>query len=427
MIETQKYEFNKGAASPSATLLEGPEAGFSAGAAEGTISVLSQRWAAVPVSRGANLGNYALGLAAVAGALAFTMLLRPLFPYPFFFFFFPAVIGAAWFGGMGAGLFAVLVSTLAVDYFLTPPLYSLAVKGTDLAYFAAFVACSLAVTWISSKKKEQQDFLVAAHGELAAQVAEHSAELHKSQNELMESERGLQMLAEVIPNKIWSGRAEAIDDRLAGAPLPDVLAQIVQLAASLVKCDSCFIYMLEDDELILRASKNPHPEIVDRLKLKIGQGITGWVAEHREPVVVAKNASEDARFRFFNELPEDRFESFLSVPILSRGRVVGVINVQNRAEYRYNEREIRVLSTIGFLVGAEIEMARLDTERSHLSQKLAERKVIDRAKGILQKELRVSEEEAYLTLQRESRKRGKPMKDIAESILLNEEIRQKRT
>ena len=113
-------------------------------------------------------------------------------------------------------------------------------------------------------------------------------------------------------------------------PLPDLLKQVISFATTVVKCDSCFIYVLAGDELVLRASKNPHPEMVDRLKLKVGEGITGWVAEHREPVAVAMNAAEDPRFKLFNDLPEDYFEAFLSVPVVSRGRVVGVINLQNR-------------------------------------------------------------------------------------------------
>ena len=56
-------------------------------------------------------------------------------------------------------------------------------------------------------------------------------------------------------------------------------------------------------------------------EIKIGEGITGWVAENRQPVAVAERAYEDFRFRLFNELPEDRFESFLSVPMVSGGRV----------------------------------------------------------------------------------------------------------
>lgn len=215
-----------------------------------------------------------------------------------------------------------------------------------------------------------------------------------------------------------------ISSRMAAAdPLHEVLAQIVEFASALVKCDSCFVYVVESDELVLRASKNPHTEVVDRLKLKMGQGITGWVAEHREPVAVPNNAYQDVRFKLFNELPEDRYEAFLSVPILSRGRAVGVINVQHRQPHTYTRRQIRTISTIGFLVGAEIEVARLESENSQLVQQLETRKLLERAKGILQRDLKIDEEQAYLALQRQSRQKRRSLKEIAEAVVLGEEIR----
>ena len=203
----------------------------------------------------------------------------------------------------------------------------------------------------------------------------------------------------------------------------EVLTRVVEFAAALVKCDSCLIYVLEDDELVLRASKNPHPEVIDRLKLRVGQGITGWVAEHREPVAVSEKAAQDPRFQFFHELPEDSYEAFLSVPLMCRGRVVGVINLQHCLPHVYKRRQIRLISAIGFLVGAEIELARLEEANSNLSEQLQTRKVVERAKGILQRELRLSEEQAYLALQRQSRQKRKTMKEIAEAIVLSDEVR----
>ncbi|HEY9776419.1 MAG TPA: ANTAR domain-containing protein [Planktothrix sp.] len=191
----------------------------------------------------------------------------------------------------------------------------------------------------------------------------------------------------------------------------------------MVSCDSCLIYVLEEDDLVLRASKNPHPEVVDRLKLRVGQGITGWVAEHKEPAVVSQKAALDPRFQFFHELPEDSYEAFLSVPILCRGRVVGVINLQHRQPHINRKREIRLISTVGFLVGAEIEMARLEGANINLAQQLQTRKVVERAKGILQRDLSLTEEQAYLALQRQSRQKRMPMKEIAEAIVLTEEIK----
>jgi signal transduction protein with GAF and PtsI domain len=215
-----------------------------------------------------------------------------------------------------------------------------------------------------------------------------------------------------------------IGSRIAAAdPLHAVLARVIDVVSSVVQCDSCFVYVLDEDALVLRASKNPHPDAVDRLKLRVGQCITGWVAEHRQPVAVGEHASRDPRFQVFNELPEDRYEAFLSVPVLSRGKLVGVINVQHRQPHTHSRREVQLISMLGFLVGAEIEMARLEDENTQLAARLETRKVVDRAKGILQRDLGISEEDAYLTIQRQSRQRRKTKKEIAEAIVLADELR----
>ena len=215
-----------------------------------------------------------------------------------------------------------------------------------------------------------------------------------------------------------------IGNRIAIAdPLDAVLARVVEFISAVGNCDSCFVYLLEGIDLVLKASQNPHANEINRLRLRMGQGITGWVAEHKKPVALAQNASTDPRFRSFNELPEDRYEAFLSVPVLSRGKLVGVINLQYRQPHQHTEEQIQLISTIGFLVGAEVQMARLEGENSRLAVELQNRKVIERAKGILQRNLKIDEGEAYLTLQKHSRQRRKSMKEIAEAIILGEELK----
>jgi signal transduction protein with GAF and PtsI domain len=209
----------------------------------------------------------------------------------------------------------------------------------------------------------------------------------------------------------------------ASDPLHAVLDRLVQFISAIVGGDSCFVYVLEGEELVLRASKTPHSDVVDCLTLKVGEGITGWVAEHRQPVAVGRRAWEDPRFQTFNELPEDRYEAFLSVPVLSRGKLVGVINVQHRDSHEHGRDEIQLISTLGFIVGAEIEMARLEGENVELTEQLETRKVVDRAKGILQRDLGLSEEAAHLAIQRQSRQRRKSKKEIAEAIVLADELR----
>ena len=215
-----------------------------------------------------------------------------------------------------------------------------------------------------------------------------------------------------------------IGSRIAAAdPLHTVLNRVVQFVSSMVACDSVLIYVLEGEDLVLRASKRPHSDVVDRLTLRVGEGITGWVAEHRQPVAVGRHAFEDPRFQTFNELPEDKYEAFLSVPVLSRGKLTGVINVQHKEQHEHTRREIQLISMLGFFVGAEIEMARLEMENVQLNERLETRKIVERAKGILQRDLGLTEEDAHLTIQRQSRQRRKSKKEIAEAIILGDELR----
>jgi FixJ family two-component response regulator len=256
-----------------------------------------------------------------------------------------------------------------------------------------------------TKPFQKQDLLAAIH-------------------QALDRDRARREEAADVPEDLGVGLLNKVARRMsAAAPLQEVLAEVIEFVTFIVECDSCFVYVLENEDLVLRASKNPHPEFVDRLKLKLGQGITGWVADHREPVAVTRNASQDPRFKLFNELPEDRFEAFLSVPMVSGGRLVGVINLQDRAEHLFSPREISLIAAVGFLVGAEVERARLESENLELSNRLETRKLVERAKGILQRELKISEEEAYRTMQRESQQRRKSMKEIAEAIILNDELK----
>jgi len=212
--------------------------------------------------------------------------------------------------------------------------------------------------------------------------------------------------------------------RIAAADsLHDVLERVLDFVSRIANFDSSFVYVLEGNELVLRASRNSRGEVPDRARLPLGDGITGWVAQHQRPVAVERYSFDDPRFQTFHQLPEDRFEAFLSVPILSRGKVLGVINVQQREPHTFSQREIRLIATAGFLVGAEIEMARLENVNTQLSEQLNTRKTVERAKGILQRDLRLSEEKAYLTLQSQSRQRRKPMREVAEAIVLSDEIK----
>jgi signal transduction protein with GAF and PtsI domain len=146
--------------------------------------------------------------------------------------------------------------------------------------------------------------------------------------------------------------------------LEAVLTHIVDMVVNVTQAEACLLYLLSEsrEELVLRASKNPHPKLIGRIKIGLGEGITGWVARERTRVVISSNASDDPRFKFFHDLPEDRYQAFVSVPIMTKKEVVGVINVQHKRPRRYRPDELALLSTIANQVGGAIENARLYDE-----------------------------------------------------------------
>ena len=168
-------------------------------------SPVRDRWPRVgSVALGLRFG---IALICVGAALSLSLLLQHLFPYPFLFLFFAAVMASAWFGGTSPGLFAVFVSTLAVDYYFVPPLHSFAVNATDTAYFVAFVVCALAASWVSSSKRKSEEALKEARGHLEVRVVERTTELQKTIIELEEKERQREQLES--EKSVLSGQLEA--------------------------------------------------------------------------------------------------------------------------------------------------------------------------------------------------------------------------
>jgi len=156
--------------------------------------------------------------------------------------------------------------------------------------------------------------------------------------------------------------------------LDEVLREIIDLVVEVTRGDSCLVYLLDDagQSLVLRASKIPHRKMIGNISLKVGEGITGWVAREATAVAIPRHAGKDSRFKFFHNLPEDRYEAFVSVPIVApTDRVIGVINVQHRKAHRHTEQELTLLSIIGHLVGGAIENARLYEKVSSQAQHLS--------------------------------------------------------
>jgi uroporphyrinogen-III synthase len=140
--------------------------------------------------------------------------------------------------------------------------------------------------------------------------------------------------------------------------LDDVLQEIVSLVKDFLTCDSCLIYLVEDAELVLFASSHQNGETIGKVRLRLSEGLTGWVARERRLLAISREAYSDPRFKYFKDLPQDTFEAFLSVPIISQNKVVGVINVQHREPRIHTGGDMEMLSTLGEQVGCLLVLSR---------------------------------------------------------------------
>jgi signal transduction protein with GAF and PtsI domain len=154
----------------------------------------------------------------------------------------------------------------------------------------------------------------------------------------------------------------------------DMLRLIAEVAVQITATDSAQIYLFNDarDELILRGTADPADQgLLGKIRLKVGEGITGWVAREKRHVAVAAEAWSDERFKFFPELQEDRFQSILSVPLIWRSEVIGVINVRTAGPHEYTKTQVQLLSAIASQVAGAIETSRMarsaEKRASHLS------------------------------------------------------------
>ncbi|NUM25744.1 MAG: GAF and ANTAR domain-containing protein [Candidatus Buchananbacteria bacterium] len=215
---------------------------------------------------------------------------------------------------------------------------------------------------------------------------------------------------------------QIIDTASNNFDLKEILAKIVEIIGKITKADSCFIYLISNDQVILKASLKSHHGNLSKIKMKLGEGITGWVAENKKTVVIKSKAYQDKRFKLFTNLPEDKFEGFLSVPIIFRNRVIGVINVQHQKTRSYSKTEISFLETIGKQIGGILEVSRLITETDVLHEALATQKIINQAKAILMKSAQLDEDAAHRLLLKKSMDKRKSLKEVAEAIILAQDL-----
>ncbi|MGD9782301.1 MAG: phosphoenolpyruvate--protein phosphotransferase [Kiritimatiellia bacterium] len=144
------------------------------------------------------------------------------------------------------------------------------------------------------------------------------------------------------------------------AGLDAFLAKAVSTVAWHMRAAVCsiFLYEPETQELVLRANQGLNPELVGRLRLKIGEGITGTTLKEMRPVCEAR-ATDNPHFKHIPGSREEQFVSFLAVPILRKMNPVGVIAVQDPQWNYFTPNDVQALQVISSQLAGVIENAYL--------------------------------------------------------------------
>jgi GAF domain-containing protein len=154
--------------------------------------------------------------------------------------------------------------------------------------------------------------------------------------------------------------------------LERMLQELIGMAVNVTGCDACLVYLVDhaSHEIVLRASQLPHTREIGNIRMKMGEGITGWVAQHKSVVALAANAAADARFKTFQALPEDTYQAFLSVPLISNGELIGVINVHHKAKHAHTPEETALIGFIGEQLGGAIAKSKLEERTESAARRM---------------------------------------------------------
>jgi GAF domain-containing protein len=147
--------------------------------------------------------------------------------------------------------------------------------------------------------------------------------------------------------------------------LTEVLRAVVRLMSDASGVHACFAYLLDDtgERLVLRAASPPFERQAGKVVMERGEGLAWWAAERGEPAFIRDNALADPRTKYFPELEEEKFQSLLALPVISRsGDVIGVITAHTEAPREFSDDEVDFLVTSASLVASAIENARMYEE-----------------------------------------------------------------
>ncbi len=205
--------------------------------------------------------------------------------------------------------------------------------------------------------------------------------------------------------------------------LDDILKLIVTVTAKVMGSKICSLWILDEKEKVLkiRATQAIGEEYLKERSLKLGEGVVGYVAEQKKALAIP-DVLKEPRYKEKELARKEGLVSMLSIPLIVKDKMIGVINVYTSHPHEFTETEGDILTVVANQSAICIENTELMVKTKVIQEELEVRKLVERAKGVLMKRHGLEEEEAFKRIRKASMDSRKTMREIAEAILLTEKM-----
>jgi len=208
--------------------------------------------------------------------------------------------------------------------------------------------------------------------------------------------------------------------------LEDILKLIVMVTAQVTGVEICSLWLIEEDEkgkrARLKATQAIDPDYVKDRILNMNEGVVGFIASTNRPLIV-EDVLREPRFKEKEMAKKLGLVSMVGVPLHVReDTVIGVLDCFTVEPHKFSETEVSLITTVANQAAVAIENTQLMVRTKIIEEELEKRKMIDRAKEILMAKKGLSGEMAFRWIQKKSMDTRKSMKEIAEAIIISQDI-----
>jgi signal transduction protein with GAF and PtsI domain len=208
--------------------------------------------------------------------------------------------------------------------------------------------------------------------------------------------------------------------------LEDLLKLIVMVTARVTGVEICSLWLIDErvnpTMIRLKASQTIDPEYMKDRSLSMDEGVVGFVATHKRPLIV-ENVLDEPIFKEKEMARKLGLVSMVSVPLQVRDeKVIGVLNCFTASRYKFSETEVNLIITVANQAAVAILNTELMVKTKVVQEELETRKLVERAKDVLMNRRNKTGEEAYHWIRKRSMDTRKSMRCVAEAIILSEEL-----